>query len=92
MADDGGAWGEILRSGEVCLAVASRPPSHLWAQCRCGRRAMVNPGPWIAQGLGRQAVETLEDRLRCLCGARRARLEIREEAETPGGGGIYVFR
>lgn len=92
MADGGRVWGEVLRSGAVCLAIAGRPTSRLWAQCRCGRRAVVNPGPWIAQGLGRQAVEALEDRLRCLCGARRARLEIRDGSEPAGDGGIYVFR
>jgi hypothetical protein len=45
-------------------------------------------------GLARQATAHLETRLRCLCGARRARLEIRGLAEAPaeGAGGIYVFQ
>jgi hypothetical protein len=66
----------------------------LWAVCRCGREAAVDPAPWVCQGLGRQAVLQLETRLRCLCGARRVRLEIRGLAEAPHGvtGGIYVFR
>ncbi|MDB5424750.1 MAG: hypothetical protein JWQ29_2166 [Phenylobacterium sp.] len=70
------------------------PRSSLWAMCDCGREAQIDPGPWIRQGLGRQAVPSLESRLRCYCGARRARLEIRGLAEAPpdGAGGIYVFR
>ena len=60
----------------------------------CGREAAIDPKPWVGQGLGRQATAHLETRLRCLCGARRARLEIRGLAEAPQGatGGIYVFR
>jgi hypothetical protein len=73
-------------------ALAAR--SSLWAVCRCGRQSAVDPSPWVWQGLGRQAVAQLEERLRCVCGARRARLEVRGLAEAPAGptGGIYVFR
>ena len=73
-------------------ALAAR--SSLWAVCRCGREASINPGPWVGQGLGPQATAQLETRLRCVCGARRARLEIRGLSEAPQGGvgGIYVFR
>jgi hypothetical protein len=76
------------------LLAAVQPCSSLWALCGCGREAAIDPRPWIAQGLSRQAVDDLEGRLRCLCGARRARLEIRGLAEAPGGatGGIFVFR
>ena len=68
--------------------------SSLWAVCRCGREAPVDPKPWVGQGLARQALSNLEPRLRCVCGARRARLEIRGLSEAPaaGAGGIYVFR
>ncbi|MET0273353.1 MAG: hypothetical protein ABW360_10215 [Phenylobacterium sp.] len=68
--------------------------SSLWAVCRCGREAGVDPEPWVWQGLGRQVVGQLEERLRCVCGSRRVRLEIRGLAEAPTGptGGIYVFR
>ena len=57
-------------------------------------QAVIDPRPWVGQGLGRQATAHLETRLRCVCGARRARLEIRglSEAPTGGAGGIYVFR
>ena len=55
---------------------------------------MIDPKPWVAMGLSRQATASLETRLRCLCGARRARLEIRGLAEAPGqgAGGIFAFR
>ena len=94
MADGGRAGREAWRHDGVRLAAANTPSLRLWARCGCGRESPISPGLWIAQGLGRQAVEALEDRLRCLCGARRARLEIRPLAETPkgGAGGIYVFR
>ena len=76
------------------LSQALTARSSLWAVCRCGREAPIDPGPWVGQGLARQATACLETRLRCLCGARRARLEIRGLSEAPasGAGGIYVFR
>ena len=94
MADGGRIWDGVRQDDDVRLAAADISSSRLWARCGCGRESTINPAPWIAQGLGRQAVETLEGRLRCLCGARRARLEVRPLAETPtgGAGGIYIFR
>ncbi len=76
------------------LDQAVLPRSSLWATCACGREAPIDPGPWMRQGLQRQPMAHLEERLRCLCGARRARLEIRGLAPAPtaGAGGIYVFR
>lgn len=73
-------------------ALAAR--SSVWAVCGCGREAAIDPAPWLAQGLSRQRLPELEARLRCLCGARRARLEIRGLAQVPPGptGGIYIFR
>lgn len=80
--------------GDARLMRATAGRRSLWARCGCGRQAIVDPGPWLAQGLGRQPVQQLEERLRCVCGARRVRLEIRGLSEAPpgGGGGIYVFR
>lgn len=67
--------------------------SSLWAVCACGREAAIDPRPWVGQGLARQAVASLETRLRCVCGARRARLEIRGLTEAPNqSGGIFAFR
>ena len=76
------------------LSQALTARSSLWAVCRCGREAVIDPKPWVGQGLTRHATSSLETRLRCVCGARRARLEIRGLSEAPpaGAGGIYVFR
>lgn len=76
------------------LSQALTARSSLWAICLCGREAVIDPRPWISQGLGRQAMSQLETRLRCLCGSRQARLEIRGLSAAPdtGAGGIHVFR
>jgi hypothetical protein len=81
-------------TGPARLAQATQARSSLWAVCRCGREAHVDPSPWIGQGLSRAPVEALEARLRCLCGARSVKLEVRGLAEAPAGltGGVYVFR
>jgi len=80
--------------GEARLGWATAARSSLWARCACGREAVIDTRPWLAQGLSRQPRNALEARLRCQCGARRAGLEIRGLAEAPGGGagGIHVFR
>ena len=79
---------------ELRLAQALIARSSLWAVCGCGREAAVDPQPWLGQGLKRQPLAALEPRLRCQCGARHARLEIRGLAEAPAGptGGIHIFR
>ena len=79
---------------ELKLGQALVARSSLWAVCGCGREAAIDPAPWIGQGLKRQPLAQLEPRLRCHCGARQARLEIRGLAEAPGGltGGIHIFR
>lgn len=80
-------------AGGVRLTQATAPRSSLWALCGCGREAPVDPKPWIAQGLSRHPLDALEGRLRCVCGAKRARLEIRGLAEAPArGGGLWIFR
>ncbi len=94
MAD--GAWHRLQSTWPAWprLSQALAPRSSLWAICRCGRQSLIDPKIWVGQGLARQATANLEARLRCLCGARRARLEIRGLAEAPRGasGGIFVFR
>ena len=94
MADGSRHLARDMAYGDAHLGWATQARSSLWARCACGREAVINPGPWIAQGLSRQVLRDLEDRLRCLCGARRAGLEIRGLAEAPGAGagGIHVFR
>jgi hypothetical protein len=80
--------------GGLKLAQALLARSSLWAVCGCGREAVIDPAPWVAQGMRRQPLAQLEPRLRCQCGARRVSLEIRGLAEAPGGptGGIHIFR
>ena len=80
--------------GELKLAQALLARSSLWAVCGCGREAVIDPAPWVGQGMRRQPLAQLEPRLRCQCGARRVPLEIRGLAEAPDGptGGIHIFR
>ena len=79
---------------ELKLAQALLARSSLWAVCRCGREALIDPAGWVGQGLRRQQLNQLEPRLRCQCGARHVRLEIRGLAAAPPGpmGGIHIFR
>jgi hypothetical protein len=81
-------------AAQVKLHQALLARSSLWALCRCGREARLDPTPWVGQGLRRQPLAHLETRLRCQCGARHATLEIRGLSEAPAGptGGIYIFR
>ena len=94
MADGSRHLAREMAYGEARLGWATQARSSLWARCACGREAVIDARPWISQGLSRQVLHDLEDRLRCLCGARRAGLEIRGLAEAPGAGagGIHVFR
>ncbi|MDB5440398.1 MAG: hypothetical protein JWM33_2825 [Caulobacteraceae bacterium] len=80
-----------LRLAEACAGGRA-----LWAVCEvapCGARARIDPGPWLAMGLGGAALTSLEDRLRCVCGARRARLTSASSSppQAPGPGGPYLF-
>lgn len=86
------AIGAGLAAARLGHTLAAR--SSLWAVCGCGREAALDPQPWLGQGLARHRVEDLQDRVRCQCGARSAKLEIRGLAEAPQGatGGIYIFR
>lgn len=68
-------------------------PARLWARCRCGAEAEVDPAGSLALGLGSVALERLEDRLRCLCGARRVAVTACADLPAPvARRGIYVFR
>ena len=92
MADGATPFTPATETPRLSAATAAR--SSLWALCACGRSSRVDPAPWLGQGLGRANLEALEERLRCVCGARRVNLEIRGLAEAPPGakGGIWVFR
>lgn len=93
MAD--GAWHQTRSHSAhtVRLRDAGAARASLWAVCGCGGEAVLDATNWLGQGLGRHPLHALEDRLRCRCGSRRAKLEIRGLSEAPAAsGGIYVFR
>jgi hypothetical protein len=91
---DGTSWRAATPQDTARLGHASAGRSTLWARCGCGEQAVLDPAPWLGQGLSRHPLSALEDRLRCGCGARQARLEIRGLAEAPPGaaGAIFIFR
>ena len=96
MADGPGAWplipgqrNQALRLGQLLASGAG-----LWAECNqsgCGARAAIDAGPWLAQGLGDAPLMRLEPRLRCVCGARQARLRPGPAGATSRRGPIYPF-
>ena len=66
----------------------------LWACCEvasCGARAPIDTRNWERRGLGEARLTDLEPRLRCVCGARRARLSAGPRVATYGRGAIYPF-
>jgi hypothetical protein len=73
-----------------------RPDQHLLARCaatRCDNAAPCNPEPWMREGLGGLPLSAFAERLRCVCGARAARLEISAGAYHPSPSPtLYVFR
>jgi hypothetical protein len=94
MAD--GSWHHRAgqNGGAPRLSQAAAGRATLWASCGCGAEAVLDPAPWLGQGLARHPLRDLEGRLRCRCGARQAKLEIRGLAEAPpaAAGGIFIFR
>jgi hypothetical protein len=86
-------WG--LVGYNLPLAHGVGPDRHLRARCAsCARLVVFDPAPWIAARLGSLPLASFETRLRCLCGARRASLEI-WTGPAPGHAGdnsIYAFR
>ena len=92
---DGTSWRATEQAaGATRLGQVLAGRSTLWARCGCGQQAVLDPGPWLGQGLARHPLPALEGRLRCRCGARNARLEIRGLSEAPAdaAGGIFIFR
>jgi hypothetical protein len=69
---------------------------HILARCAapgCERAAPCDPSPWVAQGLGALPLRTFAPRLRCVCGSRRARLEVGAGAYAPSAHpDLFVFR
>jgi len=92
--EQGAAWD--LGGYAVCLSHGIGEDRHLRAVCAvCDRRVIFDPAPWVAQGLCGLPLTSFESRLRCVCGARRARLEVCSGPAPDGGGAdrtIYAFR
>jgi len=66
----------------------------VWAWCEvpsCGARAPIDTRNWERRGLAEARLADLETRLRCACGARRARLSAGPRVATYGRGAIYPF-
>jgi len=94
------AGGEAMTDGlnvqqEPLLACVGAD-KHLVARCAapgCERAAPCDPTHWVAQGLGGLPLRAFSERLRCVCGGRRAELVV---ASGPlperAGGDVYVFR
>lgn len=70
---------------------------HLVARCgspSCQKATPCDPTIWVAQGLGGLPLRAFSERLRCVCGSRKGRLEV-EGGPFPGlaeGGELYMFR
>ena len=84
------------RDGPPLLACVGMD-RHLVARCAspgCERATPCDPTIWVAQGLGGLPLGAFSERLRCVCGCRRGRLEIESGPfpEVHEGGGLYVFR
>ncbi len=65
---------EVLR-----LRDAFGAERHLVARClspTCRHAAPCDPKPWLAQGLGVAPLLAFSERLRCVCGGRRAALDV----------------
>ena len=87
------------------LACAPNPPEslqavgldrHLLARCGapgCERTSPCDPTPWMEEGLGDLPLRAFAPRLRCVCGSRRAMLEIHPGALVPAAHpDIHIFR
>ncbi len=84
------------RDGPPLLACVGMD-RHLVARCAspgCERAGPCDPTIWVAQGLGGLPLGAFSERLRCVCGSRRGRLQIESGPfpDVQAGGGLYVFR
>lgn len=73
MADGSFDW--TARDKPLLQCVA--PDRHLVARCpSCDRTTVCDPTPWVGEGLGGAPLRAFSDRMRCVCGSRRAVLEV----------------
>ena len=72
-----------------------QPAIRLWAVCEvpsCRAAGPIDFPAWAGGGQDRLALTSLENRLRCVCGARRARLTTEPPATVRAGGPApYLF-
>ena len=85
-------WGRTTGTVETAtLGQVLGAGSRLVASCRCGREAAIDAGLWVRQGLSAAPLRSLEGRLRCVCGARRATLAAGSEAPASPGASASIF-
>jgi hypothetical protein len=69
---------------------------HLLARCTapaCRRAATCGLKPWLAEGLDDTLLIAFSERLRCVCGGRRAELEISlGPYVAEGHPDLFIFR
>jgi hypothetical protein len=69
---------------------------HIVARCfapDCGRDAPCDSRPWLAEGLGDLPLDAFSTRVRCVCGARKAGLEVRPGPFAPAARpDLFIFR
>jgi hypothetical protein len=99
MPDGAFAFSPIHSAGEAArrpLAEAIGADRHLRARCpSCRTVVVLDATPWVEMRLGGQPLAGFEGRLRCVCGSRRASLEIWSGAASQEArlkGGIWMFR
>ena len=89
MAHDGSEWGMMEQ------ATGAQPVAGvLVARCvasRCGAQSAVDVADWLEADRG-LPLRAFEARLRCVCGARRIRLEPAAGELPPPNPAIYRFR
>lgn len=79
---------------QMSLLDLKRADMALWARCEadnCRAEAPIDTRLWECHGLSQARLGDLESRLRCVCGARRARLRPGAPVATYGRGPIYPF-
>jgi hypothetical protein len=94
MPDNGSPTGPWTLAGyDIALSYGVGPDRHLRATCAaCHRQVVVNAAAWLAEGLGGLRLTHFEARLRCLCGARSARLEVWPGPPPEGSAELSIYR
>lgn len=78
-------------TAQQTLGTVTAGGGRLLARCLCGAEAAIDPEPWLREGLAAQPLWSFESRLRCLCGARSARLSA-GDAQTALASSVSIYR